>query len=228
MTTLVVIPARGGSKGIPRKNLADLGGRPLLAWTIDAALRSGVVDRVLVSSDDEEILSVATTYGAGGHRRSSALAQDEVHSVNVVLEVLDRAEQSPDRVLMLLPTSPFRAPQDIVGAVALFDDRRPPAVVSVTAMDKSLIHLRHLDDSGRLEPLAPYDQLTGQRQEQRPLYLLNGSIYVSTPQELQRNGTFHVRGALGYVMPQERSVDIDSPADLAAARSRLRPEGRPE
>jgi CMP-N-acetylneuraminic acid synthetase len=221
---IAVIPARGGSKGIPHKNVADLGGRPLLTWTIDAARQSGVIDRIVVSSDDDTILEVAVGAGAEADRRSDALAEDHVHSVHVVLDLLERqgrAGYRPDVVVMLLPTSPFRRPEHVAGAVGRFLDVRPPAVISVTELDKQLIHLRTVDEDGRLQPLASAGELTAQRQGQPSLYGLNGSIYVARPDKLLSARTFHMPGAIAYVMDANASVDINEPADLEHARRLL-------
>ncbi len=224
---LAVVPARGGSKGIPGKNLIDLGGRPLLEWTLDAARESGVIDRTIVSSDDPAIRDAATRHGVEGWARSEALADDHVHAVHVVIDVLERAGADgyrPDLVVMLLPTSPFRTPGQIRGAVERFQLEVPPAVISVTELDKQLIHLRTMTPDGTLEALAPEAALTANRQEQPPLYGLNGSIYVAAPETVLSARTFHVPGAIGYVMPARSSVDINEPADLDYARLLLSDE----
>lgn len=218
---LGVVPARGGSKGIPGKNIADLGGRPLLNWTVETALRSGVLDRLVVSSDDRHILTVAAEAGAETDARSPALAADHVHAVHVVLDLLERLGADgyrPDVVVMLLPTSPFRGVSDLRGAVERFLSECPPAVISVTELDKQLIHLRTMDEAGALHAMVAPEAMTAQRQEQPPLYGLNGSIYVARPETVLSARTFHVPGAQGYVMDASASVDINEPADLAHAR----------
>ncbi len=221
---LAVVPARGGSKAIPGKNLVDLGGRPLIHWTIEAAKASGVIDRVMVTSDDDEILASARSADAEVFGRSRALGSDEVHAIHPVLEVVEslgEAGYRPRLVVMLLPTSPFRRPEHIAGAVSCWRTNRPPSVVSVTELDKQIIHLRHIGEDGTLIPLAPFDELTAQRQEQRPLYGLNGSIYVADAAQLLSARTYHVPGAMAYVMPADASVDINEPADLLHAQRSL-------
>lgn len=223
-SVVAVIPARGGSKGIPGKNLIDLGGKPLIQWTIDAATDSGAIDQVMVSSDDNNILAAAERCGAIAAERPPALADDHVHAVHPVLDLLIELGQTgnrPDRVVMLLPTSPFRSARHIAEAVALHAAESPPSVISVTELDKQLIHLRYIDAQGALEPLAPFEELTAQRQEQRSMYGLNGSIYVADVATLLSERTFHVPGALAYVMPAFASVDINEPEDLATARRML-------
>lgn len=218
-TPIAIVPARGGSKAIPRKNLVDLGGRPLIAWTIQAALDAGI--RPIVTSDDDEILAAAADCGAETLRRPSRLAEDSVHAVHAVLDSIDQLEKAGEQldvVLMLLPTSPFRTAEQIRAALQLFLKKAPPAVISVEALDKQLIHLRQIDADGALVPFLGWDELTAQRQDQPPLYGLNGSIYVAQCAVLQKNGTFHVPGALASVMPPESSIDINEPADLDYAR----------
>jgi len=219
--TLVVIPARGGSRGIPRKNLVLLEGKPLIAWTIQAAKAARHVTRVIVSTDDPEIAEVSRQFGAETpFLRPAEISGGEVFSVAVPVHALKWLRENegyePARVLMLLPTSPLRQAEDIDGAIELFAASGAPSVVSVEPMDKQLPHLRRLVD-GRLEPLIPFDQLNVQRQGLEPLYVLNGSIYVTTPATLLEHGTFHLRGAAGYPMLPARSIDINSPEDLLLA-----------
>lgn len=217
-----VIPARGGSKGIPRKNLVELGGRPMLAWTVEAARRSGVVDRIIVSTDDEEIAAAARAAGADvPFTRPAEIARDEVHAVHVVLHVLDwlAVEEGtvPEGVMMLLPTSPLRRPADVRGAVALFREGDADAVISVADLGKYMTNLRFLRGE-RLEMVAPGEDRNAQRQGLDKLYGVNGSIFLARPAALRQAGTFHVEGALGYVMGPLHSIDINSPEDLALTR----------
>lgn len=219
ISPIAIIPARGGSKAIPRKNIAELGGKPLIAWTITAALEAGV--RPIVSSEDREILEIAIKHGAETITRPQGLAEDSIHAVHAVLNSLKQLEADGevlDLVLMLLPTSPFRTAKHIHDAITLFKAERPPAVISVEALDKQLLHLRNIADDGSLVPFLGWDKLTAQRQEQPPLYGLNGSIYVAQSSILQQNGTFHVPGALASIMPKFASIDINEPADLDYAR----------
>ncbi len=227
MSVVAVVPARAGSKGIPNKNLIDLGGRPLVHWTIAASLASGVIDRVIVSSDDQGILDVALESGAEAHLRPAELGEDHVHAVHVVHDLLGelrRRDEYPDTVLMLLPTSPFRRPADIGAAVRLLEAEEPPAVISVTELDKQLIHLRTIGRDGSLQPFLDWEHLTSQRQDQPPLYGLNGSVYAARSVQLEQAGTFHVPGARALVMDSRSSIDINEPADLEWARFLLSQE----
>mgnify|MGYP003700703691 CR=1 FL=1 len=222
MTTLAVIPARGGSKAIPRKNVRPLAGRPLLAWSIAAARAARLVDRVVVSTDDAEIAEAARAAGAEvPFLRPAELAGDEVHSVHAVLHAVDWLEaeegRTPERVVMLLPTSPLRAAADLDRAITLLQERGAPSVISVcgAAPHGSLRWLR----DGRLVPLDQGGERNFQRQEVEPLYAVNGSIYVADTAALREHRTFHIDGALGSIMPKRRSIDINSLEDFALAEA---------
>lgn len=220
-STLAVIPARGGSRGIARKNLTPLAGRPLIAWTIVGALGASGITRTIVSTDDAEIAAVAREHGAETpFLRPAEISGAEVHSVAAPLHALawlrEHENYEPARIVMLLPTSPLRRTADIEGALDLFDRSGAPAVISLVELDKQLPHLRRLV-SGRLEPALPLANANVQRQDLEPLYALNGSIYVSTPAALVAGGTFHLPGAAGFPMLPRFSVDINSPDDLLLA-----------
>jgi len=222
---LAVVPARGGSKGIPRKNVVDFGGRPLLAWTIEAARASGVVDMVLVSTDDEEIAAVARANGADvPFMRPGELGRDDVHAVHTVLHALDWFESVytalPDIVLMLLPTSPLRRAEDVRACVQLLQRRQAPAVISVTDLGKYLNNLRYLRDEV-LTLVDPDVDRNGQRQTQERVFAVNGSIFAARPALLRSAGTFHIDGACGHVMDLVHSIDINSPGDLTLGKHLL-------
>lgn len=217
-----IIPARGGSKGIPQKNLVDLEGRPLMAWSIAAAKASSRIARVIVSTESEEIAGVAREWGAEvPYIRPRMLAGDDVHAVHVVLHAIDwlQREESyrPEGALMLLPTSPLRLASDITGAVDLFRRKNAPALVSVVDLGKYMTNLRYLDGD-RVVRVAPEQNPNAQRQGLKRLYAVNGSIFLARPDVLLREGTFHAGGALAFVMDSLNSIDINGPDDLALAR----------
>ncbi|NDH68984.1 MAG: acylneuraminate cytidylyltransferase family protein [Gammaproteobacteria bacterium] len=217
-----IIPARSGSKGIPGKNLVDINGKPLLAWTIDAAIKSEVFDRIIVSTDNDEIADTARIYGAEvPFNRPAHLADDQVHSVHVVLHALDwlkkNEEYSPDGIMMLLPTSPLRRASDIRGAVEMFKLRQAPAVIGVVDLGKYMTNLRYLDEE-HLERVAPMEDPNAQRQGLKKLYSVNGAIFMTKPDNLRKSGTFHLEGSLGYVMNVINSIDINSLEDLQLAK----------
>lgn len=230
MTTLAIIPARGGSKAIPRKNLRLLAGEPLIAWTIATARRARRVDRVLVSTDDEEIAATARAAGAEvPFLRPAELAADDVHSVHTVLHALDWLEAQegtlPQVVAMLLPTSPLRSARDLDRALELLETSGAPSVISVCAAGAPLGSLRWLRE-GRLMPLEG-GLRNFQRQDVEQLYAVNGSIYVAAAETLRRHESFHIDGAVGSVMSRLHSIDINTPEDFAIAEA-LMPLGEEE
>ena len=225
MTILAVIPARGGSKAIPRKNLRPLAGRPLIAWTIAAALEAQRVDRVLVSTDDREIAEVARAAGAEvPFLRPAELAGDAVHSVHAVLHALDWLEQHqgsvPETTVMLLPTSPLRSAGDLDQAVEALETAGAPSVISVCASGAPFGSLRWLRN-GRLEALDQNAYRNFQRQDVEQLYAVNGSIYVASTAALRQHESFHIDGAVGSIMSKRHSIDINTLEDFAIAEALL-------
>lgn len=218
---IAIIPARGGSKGIPRKNLIDLGAKPLLSWTLESAFKAESVTRVLVSTDDPEIARTSIDLGAECLMRPAELATDHIHAVHVVLHALETLQIDAELVLMLLPTSPFRQAYEIDDAIRTY--RQQPdsdSLVSVCELDKQILHLRNIR-KGFLVPLAETTNLNIQRQDLEPLYALNGSIYVSTPAKLLKNRSFHTSYTIPYIMPWLHSIDINSLQDLSLAKTLL-------
>ena len=217
-----IIPARGGSKGIPNKNLAQLAGRPLLSWSIASATAAESIDRVIVSTDSDEIAEVALQWGAEvPYIRPEQLAGDDVHAVQVVLHALDWLQQAenylPAGVMMLLPTSPLRLTADIDRVVNLFETDNASSVVSVVDLGKYMTNLRYIEDN-LLIRVAPSENPNAQRQSLRKLFAVNGSIFLARPDVLQSKGTFHINGAQAYVMDSLNSIDINSWDDLSLAR----------
>lgn len=217
-----VIPARSGSKGIKNKNLIDLKGEPLIAWSIKAAKQSGVADHLFVSTDSEEIADIALKYGANvPFIRPKDLASDSVHAIHVVLHLLDWLDQQgtepPEGILMLLPTSPFRRPYDIRKAVEVFRDHDAVSVIGVSDTGKYLTNLRFIKEN-KLEIFDLSQDRNAQRQNLNKIYAVNGAMFLARPNSLRENKTFHIDGAIPYVMPVINSIDINSPHDLALAR----------
>jgi CMP-N-acetylneuraminic acid synthetase len=222
MSATAVIPARGGSKGIPRKNLVDLGGTPLIAWTIRAARAASEIDRVIVNTDDEEIAAISMELGAEIHRRKHALAEDSVHASKVVLDSLGTIGDADaiDAVLMLLPTCPFRTPTQIDQAVRTLRCSEPDAtVIGVSRVGRHLGNLRYVT-AGRLAPLDNGDP-NRQRQSFPELYAVNGAIFAARPSTLCATETFHGADARALIMSRQSSIDVDTPEDLAWAREML-------
>jgi len=216
--TLALIPARGGSKSIPHKNLAPLAGKPLIAWTIEAALRYAAGLRVVVSTDDEEIANAARRSGAEApFERPLGLAQDDTPTMAVVSHALwwfdENEGYRPERLLVLQPTSPLRTTDDISAAIALADERAADSVVSVSSGATHPNLLKRVTDEGRLEDLVPHDPVL-RRQDLEPVYSLNGAIYLASRDLLLKRESFYSDRTYAYVMPPERSIDVDAPWDL--------------
>jgi CMP-N,N'-diacetyllegionaminic acid synthase len=212
MTLLALIPARGGSKGIPRKNIRPFCGKPLLQWTIDVALGAPSVDRIVVSTDDPEIAEVALYAGAEvPFLRPVELASDAASGIAPVLHALEQLPEVTD-VLLLQPTSPLRLVDDVEAIVALWRRAGRPAAVSVTPSSKHPSWMYGLSSRQQLEPLLPVPEAAC-RQQLPPAYTLNGALYLASRPFLEREHSFLAADTLGYVMPPERSVDIDTPLD---------------
>lgn len=210
---LAIITARGGSKGLPRKNILPAGGRPLIAWTIDAALRAKCVSRVILSSDDEEIIATALRYGCEvPFRRPAALASDTASSMDVILHALDQVP-GYDYALLLQPTSPLRTAADIDTAFALLRDLKAPACVSVCPVGESPYWMYRLERQSRLHSILDLPQEVMRRQDLPSVYSLNGAIYIAGTEWLRTNKAFVTDETVGYIMPRERSIDIDTPGD---------------
>jgi CMP-N,N'-diacetyllegionaminic acid synthase len=219
---LGVITARGGSKGVPAKNIRSLAGRPLLFWTIQAAQQSARINRLILSSDDAQIIRVAQELGCEApFVRPAELARDETPGVLPVLDALERV-RGYDVVVLLQPTSPLRSAADIDACVDLVMSADAPACVSVTAVQEHPFWTYWLQPGGRLERVCPEDSAgVARRQELPPVYRPNGAVYVARVPWLRETRDFFAAGTLGYVMPAERSCDIDTESDFVHAESAL-------
>ncbi|MBN1670926.1 MAG: acylneuraminate cytidylyltransferase family protein [Kiritimatiellae bacterium] len=227
-TVLGIVPARGGSKSVPRKNLCPVAGKPLIEHTLTPATASGVLDRVLVSTDSTEIAAVAQRAGAWvPFLRPAALARDDTLVIDTVLDLLDRLQSQEDYVpvyaMLLQPTSPLRTIADIMEAVRLLDDGRNDAVVSVTRAGHHPYLMKRITPDNALEPFLPTPHTQCRRQDLPPLYVLNGAIYLVRLAVLRQTRTWCPPGAVPLVMPPERSLDIDTPWDLHLADILLSP-----
>lgn len=214
--TLALIPARGGSKGIPRKNIKPLGGKPLIAWTIESARHSRLLDTIVVSTDDEEIAAVAREYGAQvPYLRDPALARDDTPGIDPVLDALDRLPGF-DAVVMLQPTSPLRTGGDIDACIELAERLGAPSAVSVSAPDHHPFWMYRMRADHRLETLIDVPPVP-RRQDLPAVYALNGALYYAHTDWLRYHRVFVGADTVAYAMPQERSVDLDTPLDWELA-----------
>ena len=218
---LALIPARGGSKGLPRKNVAPLRGRPLIAWTIAAAAASAHVDDVVVSTDDDEISRAALTAGARlPFRRPADLAADKAHMTDVVAHALDTLADSGETygwLLLLQPTSPLRTAAHIDAAFARLTASNGSAVVSVCEAEHSPQWMGELPPDGNMGSFGQRSAAAVNRQELARFYRLNGAIYLSAVEYWRAQAGFLGPATYAYVMAPDESVDIDCALDLEVA-----------
>lgn len=227
---LAIVTARSGSKRLPGKNVRNLCGKPLFVWSVLAGLACPKIARTLVSTDSAEYQRIAIEAGADcPWLRDPALAADSTSSADVVKEVLDRLgdEAIQYRGLVLLqPTSPLRTAEDIGGALALFESRNAPAVVSVSEAECPLAWTGQLPTDLVMDEFVQA-QFRGLRsQDLGAWYRLNGAIYVIGIEEFRREHGFMPRGTLGYEMPRERSIDVDTAFDFNLAELLMMQAGR--
>lgn len=227
MTPLYIIPARGGSKGIPRKNIKPLGRKPLIGYAIDAARAAGSPDsRIILSTDDDEIAGVARkAFGLNvPYMRPAALATDTAGSREVILDAMDWADRAGiiyDCVVLLQPTSPFRTAEDIRAALALYSSDIDMVVSVKEAAANPYYNCFETDADGFLH-VSKGDGLITRRQDAPPAWEYNGAVYVINPDSIRRMplGAFPRR--LPSPMPADRSIDLDTPADWLLAEALLK------
>lgn len=217
---LAIIPARGGSKGVPRKNLHALGGKPLIAWTIEAAKASKYIDRLILSSDDDEIMAEAKKRGCDvPFKRPAELATDATPGIDPVLHALGELPGF-DYVVLLQPTSPLRIAKDIDDAIELCVSSGAETCVSVAEPSRSPYWMSTIGPDGYLKPLFP-DVKATRRQDLPQALALNGAVYVASVPELLKKKSLLTEKTAALVMPDERSVDIDGPLDFRIAEAIL-------
>lgn len=213
-SVLAVIPARGGSKGVPRKNIREVAGKPLIAWTIEEAQKSKYIDRLILSSDDAEIIEVARAWGCEApFVRPAELARDETPGIDPVLHALTLLP-GYEIVVLLQTTSPLRSVADIDGCIEQCIAGNANACVTVTPVEQSPYWMYTLGNGGAMQPLIRTDKSFARRQDLPNAYILNGAVYAAKSEWLRQRKTFVSDETLAFVMPQERSLDIDTELDL--------------
>ena len=229
MSVVAFIPARGGSKGIPRKNLATLAGKPLIQWTIDAVRESQTVDDIFLSSDDEEIIAFSRSLGVDvPYVRPPELARDDTSMIETVRHALEwmakhRPGGMPDELLLLQPTSPLRTAEDIDGAVRQFRDTGVTSLISVNEMSEHPYECVSLTENGWAFLAKPQGKADRRQDYVDRFYFVNGAIYLTQTDFLLDQGVFVKEGESGiYVMPTERGLDIDQPWQLSVAETFLK------
>lgn len=228
MRVLGIITARGGSKGIPNKNLVQLAGQPLLQYTAAAALQSQKLTRIVVSSDDQEIADAAVSMGIEcPFMRPSHLAQDDTPTIpvlqDVVIRLADLGEQY-DAVFTLQPTNPLRTVADIDGAIELLDSTGADSVIGFSDVgERHPARMKTIDDKGRVLDPDFAEQFEGQRRQELPKYFLrDGSVYLTKTNVLMDENSIKGRDCRAWLIPTQRALNIDEPFDLFLAEQLLK------
>jgi len=222
---VAIIPARGGSKGLPGKNILDLHGYPLIAWSIKFALSRDEISKVIVSTDDSKIAEVAVFYGAEvPFLRSPELAADDSSTADVVLDIIKRCQLSYSDVLLLLePTSPYRVLSDFEQLLQLLNKHKAKKVMSVTeAVSASHMfqYFRSDETRGMLTPVSSGSNFSSSRRQDIPKsYFLDGTFYASVVEDFVRNPTFLDLTTHSFVSDSKSSFEVDSFFDLELYRS---------
>ncbi len=216
-TFLAIIPARGGSKRLPRKNILELAGKPLIAWSIEAGLQSKHIDKVIVSSDDDEILSIAKDFGSETIKRPDALASDTATSFDAIKHTIDNSKKY-DYIILLQPTSPLRDEKHIDEAIELLETKQADALVSVCEMDHSLLWSNTLPADGSMNDFLRDEVKSKRSQDLETYYRLNGAIYIAKTDRLLKEESFFLKDNIfAYRMDRKSSVDIDEEIDFRIA-----------
>lgn len=221
MKNIAVIPARSGSKGLPDKNIRPVNGKPLLAYTIEAALESGCFDTVHVSTDSERYAEIARQYGADvPFLRSAALATDTASTWDAVREVLARYDELGkrfDTMMLMQPTTPLRTEEDVKAAYDLLQKKQAKSVIAVCEVDHSPLWCDTIPDSGSMKGFGRKDLAWVNRQDLRPYYRVNGAIYLLSVNgiNIPPDDEIYEDNCYALFMDRKKSVDVDSEDDLA-------------
>ncbi|MCF2141409.1 MAG: acylneuraminate cytidylyltransferase family protein [Candidatus Lokiarchaeota archaeon] len=217
MANYAIIPARGGSKGVKRKNLFPILQKPLIKYTIDAALNSNLIDSIFVSTEDPNIKEYVKSFPIEIINRPDELAQDNSSTVDVIMDFLSQMQpkiNNSDLLVLLQPTSPLRSTEDIDEAISKFlQQRSNEALISVCESEHSPYWSFTISEN-HLHPLFSLDYFKKPRQTLPQTYISNGAIYISSVQSFRKNQGFYSKKIMPYIMPRTRSVDIDSYEDI--------------
>jgi N-acylneuraminate cytidylyltransferase len=221
-SVFAVIPARGGSKGLFRKNIAEVGGRPMIAWSIMAAQGSKYIDRTVLSSDDENIIAAAKDFGGDTpFIRPAELATDTSNTADTLIHALDQMTKAYDYLVLLQPTSPLRITGDIDGAIKKCHYKGALACVSGCEPSKSPYWMYHLDKDQKMSSVISSEHITKQRQGLPKVFAPNGAVFVAQVSWFRKSLTFYGPDTIAYIMPTERSVDVDTILDLTLVQALL-------
>ncbi len=216
-TFLAIIPARGGSKRLPRKNLLDLAGQPLVAWSIEAGLNSKYIDNVVVSSDDVEILAISKRYNAETIVRPTELASDTATTFDAIQHTIDNVKRY-DYIVLLQATTPLRDEKQIDEAIELLESKNADAIVSVCEMDHSPLWSNTLNENLSMQGFLKEEILHKRSQDLEKYFRLNGAIYICKTEKLLEEKSFFLKENIyAYKMSRESSIDIDEEIDFRMA-----------
>lgn len=217
-SVLAIIPARGGSKGLPKKNILPLGDYPLIAWSIQAANKSNYIDRSIISTDDKNIAHISKKYGGEvPFFRPSELSSDTASSEGVILYTIQTIKENYDIIILLQPTSPLRTSVDIDTALELMEKKNANALVSMVPLRHPIEWTSKLTSDLHIPELINYSSKKTRRQDFEQRFELNGAIYISTSEAFIKKETFITDETIAYIMPTERSIDIDNKFDYELA-----------
>jgi len=224
MRNIALIPARGGSKRFPGKNLALLDGKPLVSWTIDAVIKSGIFDKIVFSSDDDELLKIASKYDKIEiEQRDPSLSGDFITTSNVLENLINKKllkHESYELCGLFLPTSPFRTAEDIKRAYELLDDKTDSVISYRESRETPEFMFRKSNDNNMHAVFKDSGIFNGmtRTQDHETVYYPNGAIYLAWTEKFLKYKTFYMKNIKGYVMPLDRSLDIDHQEDLIYAK----------
>ncbi|MBT6048910.1 MAG: acylneuraminate cytidylyltransferase family protein [Candidatus Scalindua sp.] len=219
MKSIAIIPARAGSKRLPRKNILNFKGKPIIGWTIESAIRTGMFDKIIVSTEDIEISNIAKKFGADVSCREEKLATDTASVNQVCLDVLQKEKcmgRSYEVLCCLYATSPLRDYTDIVNTMELVISNKCKQAMAVTNFDLPAFQAMFYSADGSLTPMRP-DLLQLNSNEVEEIVVDNGSTYVTRVKDFILSGSLVSDGMLGYQMPKVRSIDIDTKEDFILA-----------
>ena len=220
LNIIAIIPARGSSKSLPRKNIRPLAGKPLIYYTIKEAKKLPYLDKVVVSTEDVEIAEIARGYGAEVIKRPEELAKDDTPSLPVFQHAIqyleDARDYHPQVIVILQPTSPLRTAEDIDRVVEKFLKSGCHSVVSICEIEYPLVWMYTLEED-RLKPVIEGGEDINRRQDAPKVYRMNGAVYVTHRDIIMRENRVLGDDTRAYIMPPEKSIDIDSEIDLRLA-----------
>jgi CMP-N-acetylneuraminic acid synthetase len=217
-TFLAIIPARGGSKRLPNKNILELKGKPLICWTIESALGCEYIDEIVVSSDSDRILEISRKYGIRTIKRPPELATDTSPTIDAVKHVIQNLEKKYDYVVLLQPTSPLRKSIHIREAIELLFQKNADAIISVCEAEHHPLWCNTLPQDLSMKNFLRKDIINKRSQDLPKYYRLNGAIYICKTDRLVSEGTFFVKDNIfAYIMDRKSSVDIDDEIDFKLA-----------